>query len=69
MVAGSAVRVSHLTRPAFLALVHSDPRTACAFYEVLAHQLVHDLRMVDHALQRAVNREDPSRPITTLAPR
>jgi CRP-like cAMP-binding protein len=58
VVAGAACRVAHLDRAAFLTVIHSDPKLACAFRLVLARQLTHDLRQVDAALRAAVTRED-----------
>jgi CRP-like cAMP-binding protein len=68
VVAGAECLVSHLSRAAYLALVHGDPEAACAFRLVLARQLVHDLRRVDDALRNAVTTEDDSVPLHTLVP-
>ena len=68
VVAGSDCRVSHLSRPAVLALTHGDPRMACAFQLVLAEQLVYDLRRVDEALRAAVTRADSGEPVHQVRP-
>ena len=68
VVVGSPSTVSHLSRSAYLALVHGDPAAACAFRLVLARQLVHDLRRVDEALRNAVTTEDDSVRLNTLVP-
>jgi CRP-like cAMP-binding protein len=54
LVATGAARVSHLSRPAFLSLYHSNAPLACAFQLAIARQLVLDLRRVDLALRAAV---------------
>lgn len=57
VVAGSAARVSHLSRQAFLALVAEGSTLSCAFQLAIARQLVHDLRRVDEALRDALHKE------------
>lgn len=66
VVAGSDATLSHLSRQAFLALTHGEAHMACSVYEVLAKQLVHDLREVDVALRAAITKESDSLPVGTL---
>lgn len=54
VVAGSEVRVAHLTRQAFLTLFHSHHDLSTAFQMVLAQQLVADLNKTDEALRSAL---------------